>query len=239
MKMKKHHIAISVLIIIYCVGLVGTLFFDAAIMKLTPINLLISAAILFWFHSSNNTFFIIYCFVVFISGYLIELAGVQTGRLFGDYSYGNNLGVKLLNVPVIIGLNWLILSYCSSIVSNKLLSFSSVLNNKIGKVLLATFLMLLVDIFIEQVASTYQLWYWKNGIIPVQNYTAWFAFSFAFNFLFFSLHVNTDNKMASAVYVLQLLFFIGLTLFHFYTMYSVGTSDLSFRFINFYSLMLL
>ena len=70
--------------------------------------------------------------------------------------------------------------------------------------------MVLVDFFIEQVAPTYDFWYWKNQLVPLQNYTAWFAFAFAFNFLFQRLQIAQNNKVAVWLYGLMLLFFVGL-----------------------------
>ena len=51
---------------------------------------------------------------IFIFGYSVELIGIKTGLLFGEYSYDTALGFKLLDVPLIIGLNWVIIVVASS-----------------------------------------------------------------------------------------------------------------------------
>lgn len=203
---KKQASAVLVLLILYAVGAIGSITGRWQVMHLTPINLLISTVILFAFHPVNERALLVYALVVFVCGYLIEWVGVETGRIFGSYFYGNNLGIKLFDVPLIIGINWLLLSYCSSvIISNIIGNKNVVLLSAIGALL-----MVLVDFFIEQRAPDFDFWYWQNNVVPLQNYTAWFAFAFAFNFLFFKLHINNKNPIAPVLYLLQLLFFVAL-----------------------------
>ena len=47
-----------------------------------------------------------------------EILGVNYGLIFGDYIYLDNLGYKVFGVPVIIGVNWIILTYISGSFSN-------------------------------------------------------------------------------------------------------------------------
>lgn len=212
MKPNKQHISILILCILYAVGLLGTTVFETDLMHLTSVNLLISAFLLFLNHSRIDSRFVLYAFTVFVCGWLLEWAGVETGKIFGQYFYGNNLGYKVLDIPIIIGMNWLLLNYCSSVAAQRLCSQSSVLNKTLPKAIIAATLMVLVDLFIEQVAPLYDFWYWKNQAVPLQNYTAWFAFAFAFNYLFQRLEIPTENKVATWLYLLMLSFFTGLTL---------------------------
>ena len=78
---------------------------------------------------------------------------------------------------------------------------------------LGAILMVFSDFWIEQLSQRLDFWYWKNNTIPLQNYTAWFLFSFAFNFLFVRLQLNSTNKVAAVLFILQLFFFIGLNVF--------------------------
>ena len=41
--------------------------------------------------------------LVFVSSFLIEMAGVRSGLIFGEYHYGTTLQPMLLDVPVAIG----------------------------------------------------------------------------------------------------------------------------------------
>lgn len=210
--MKKETIAILVLAILYAVGLFGTTIFKLDLLKLSPINLIVSAAVLFYFHQPKNTLFWIWVIGVFQAGYILELLGVTTGRIFGQYLYGNNLGIKVAEVPVIIGLNWVMLCYVSMHVAQ--LFFDKIIKRKethlIVKVSVSALLMLCVDILIEHIAPQLDFWYWKNNVIPIQNYTAWYIFAFAFMYIYQQLQLPLTNKIAPWLYVFQVMFFAGM-----------------------------
>ena len=210
--MKKETIAILVLAILYAVGLFGTTIFKLDLLKLSPINLIVSAAVLFYFHQPKNTLFWIWVIGVFQAGYILELLGVTTGRIFGQYLYGNNLGIKVAEVPVIIGLNWVMLCYVSMHVAQ--LFFDKIIKRKethlIVKVSVSALLMLCVDILIEHIAPQLDFWYWKNNVIPIQNYTAWYIFASAFMYIYQQLQLPLTNKIAPWLYVFQVMFFAGM-----------------------------
>ena len=213
MKAKTPIIAIAILVILHTVGLIGTAFFNEDLMKLTPVNLLISLAIVLWFHEDYNKSFVFYLTLVYTFGYLLELAGITTGKIFGQYFYGNNLGLKLADVPLIIGINWVMLSYCSMSIVGILSNRFTLLKQQFIAPAIGALLMVFSDFWIEQLSQRLDFWYWKNNTIPIQNYTAWFLFSFAFNFLFVRLQLHSTNKVAAVLFILQLLFFIGLNVF--------------------------
>lgn len=209
----RFKIVAIVLLILHMVGFAGASFFDLSIMRLTPINLLLSMGLVLWMHEPKDVRLVVFFVVVFVSGFLIEWAGVETGKIFGIYKYGENLGVKIANVPLIIGLNWVMLSYCSMNLIGIATQKHQIPNPEMVLPFLAAILMVAADFWIEQLCHKLDFWYWQDDLIPVQNYTAWFSFSFAFNFLFMKLRLATHNKSAALLYVLQVLFFILLYLF--------------------------
>jgi len=90
--------------------------------------------------------------VIFVLGFIIELIGIKTGYLFGNYTYGNALGAIIFNVPIIIGLNWFIIVVASS---NVLRTFKiPLIQLAFLSGLLATFL----DALIEPVAIKFDFW---------------------------------------------------------------------------------
>lgn len=196
----------------YVAGIIGLqlpatkLLFQA----LTPFNLLLSAIILFLFHREWSKAFLLFCGICFITGYFAEVAGVATGLIFGSYSYGPTLGWQLLEVPLIIGLNWLILIYSTGVICDKLSLHVAF------KAIAASCLMVLLDFFIEPVAVAFDFWQWENSLIPWQNYAAWFAISFCLHLLFYLLPFPKQNRAAKYLYLLQLVFFIILCLFTIY-----------------------
>lgn len=196
----------------YLAGIIGLLLPQTAglFQALTPFNLLLSAGILLSFHSHWNRAFILFCILSFFTGYFAEVAGVATGLIFGSYSYGPTLGWQLLEVPLIIGLNWFMLIYSTGTIC------ASLQIPLVLKALLASVLMVVLDLFIEPVAVAYDFWQWKDGLIPWQNYAAWFIISFGLHLLFYLLPFRKGNPAAKYLYLLQLIFFIILCLFTIY-----------------------
>ncbi|MBL0049323.1 MAG: carotenoid biosynthesis protein [Bacteroidetes bacterium] len=194
------------LTIIYLVGVVGMVVAPTLFATLTPINLIMAAAFLFYFHEDKNKDFYRFFLFVFSAGFAIELLGVETGKLFGSYHYGEALGFKIKGTPPIIGLNWVVLSYCSGMIAQRWAK------PIFTKALIGASLMVLFDFFIELYAAKADFWYWQNDSIPLQNFFAWFVFSFFFNLLFCNFKFDKHNPLAYFLYLIQLLFFIVLNL---------------------------
>jgi putative membrane protein len=171
--------------------------------SLTPFNLLLTCGILLYFHKDWNRSFIFFTIICFLIGFFVEIAGVHTGIIFGEYSYGVTLGWKIADVPLTIGINWLILVYSTGIVLSKI-QFANW-----QKALLLALLMTLIDFLIEPVAIRLDFWSWTETIIPVQNYIAWFVVSFLLGYLFFRLEFEKLNPIAKWVLICQILFFFG------------------------------
>lgn len=195
-----------VLASIYVVGAAGFAItaLEPIFAKLTVYNLLFAAAVVFTYHKKWDKGFLTYLAAVFVTGYLVELAGVRTGVIFGEYSYGNNLGVKLLGIPLMIGLNWTMLVYTTGTITARL-PIPSVLQS-----MLAAGLMVLIDILIEPFAIRYDLWAWHSDTIPLQNYLAWFFVAWAMLIPFHWKKMYEKNHVAELLYLLQLGFFFFL-----------------------------
>lgn len=198
----------TILGIFYLVGIVG-FSLDALVhlfKTLVPYNLLLTALVLFAFHRKFSLNQILFAMLIVFVSWGIEVIGTNTKAIFGDYTYGNTLGVKVLNTPLIIGLNWLILIYCTCCIAWRTTRTLPM------RALTAAMLMVFIDIFIEPVATKYDYWSWFENDIPFQNYAMWFAISFVFSILFFMFEVDARNKIAKNVYLMQLIFFIALNL---------------------------
>lgn len=175
--------------------------------QLIAFNLLVTAAIVFYFHTDFNRNFILFSIITFLAGFFIEVLGVATGQVFGIYSYGSTLGYKWLNVPLLIGLNWLVLIYCTNIITDKL-PFSWWV-----KALGGAFLMVGLDFFIEPVAIRYDMWAWQENKVPFQNYIGWFIASLILSAVFHIFSFSKKNRIAMLVYAIQLIFFMAFALF--------------------------
>jgi putative membrane protein len=197
-------IAIAVLSILYAVGIVGiALPLHEQFILLTPFNLLISLGVILYFHPDWKPATYWFLVAAYCWGFLAELLGIQTGLLFGDYEYGKVLGWKVWGTPLMIGVNWVMLSYAAGILANTLLGAS----HWILRGGLAALLMVGLDVIIEPVAVQYGFWNWEGGIIPISNYVGWFLVALPLECLFAYLQPKSRNKVAIALFVLQILFF--------------------------------
>ena len=141
--------AVAVLLaIFFSVGLVGMLLpaTNSFFLQLTPLALLLSFTVLALSDESRQRGKLIaYLLFIYLSSYAIEVAGVHTGLLFGAYSYGDNLGVKLWETPLIIGAKWFFLVYSTAAIFEKTKMSSAT------EILLASLSMLVYDIVMAQV----------------------------------------------------------------------------------------
>jgi bisanhydrobacterioruberin hydratase len=203
-KFSNETMAIAYLAIIYLVGIVGILLpIHPDFILLTPLNLLVSLGVVLWFHPewSRNTIWVLA--LCFMGGFAAEVYGVNTGILFGEYSYGPVLGWQLWNTPLMIGVNWMLLAYCCGVTLNTLIP-------RAGwplRGLLAAGLMVALDFLIEPVAMHYHFWDWPGDVVPWKNYRGWFLVAWPLLSIFAAWQGQIRNKVALGLLVLQFLFF--------------------------------
>ncbi len=197
------------LIVFYTVGTIGIgLFNSPQFILLTPLNLLISITIVLAYHTNWSILFIGYLIFCFLVGFGVEVIGTNTGQLFGAYQYGEALGWKLWNTPIVMGINWVMLVYCSGTVINGLIPSASFFI----KAAVSASVMVLLDFFIEPVAIHCDFWKWEAVNVPILNYLMWWLISFLLLLLFHFLAPKTENKVARTLLLLQFAFFIILNL---------------------------
>ena len=207
---KIRQVIFVVLPLMYLAGLIGlNVPLSAHLFQiLTPFTLFASLVLLLLFHTDFRPSFWVYCSVAFSVGFLIEVAGVHTGVIFGNYAYGEVLGFKIAEVPLVIGTNWLLLSYLCGSVTDRL-PVALIL-----KVLVAAGLMTLLDFVIEPVAMQLDFWQWQGGSIPSQNYLAWYGVSAVLFFMYFKMPFQKKNALVPLLLGLQFLFFGLNSLLH-------------------------
>jgi uncharacterized membrane protein len=194
--------AVATMLIVHAVGIIGLngadyLFFE----RLAGPNLLFSFLLIMPFQKKLNGNFILFCFICFVCGMAVEIAGVNTGYPFGNYYYTPTFGWHILGVPVIIGINWVLLSYVSGIAANQFL------NNDGQRILAASVLMVSIDLLLESFATKHHMWVWQNGNPPLQNYVSWFIAGIIMQSVFQKLIPASSNKNA-APYLLILIAFL-------------------------------
>ena len=198
--------------IFYLVGILGIVVFKIDdFLLLTPFNLLVSLVIILWFHPKWTKQTFLFLGITYLVGYFIEVVGVNTGVIFGDYTYGAVLGWKIWNTPLMIGVNWVLLIYASGMTINWWFPKW----NRFTRPFASAALMVLLDMLIEPVAIHYDFWTWATENVPLQNYISWYLISLVLLFLFHQIHQNQTNKVASGLLFLQFLFFAVLLLFRY------------------------
>lgn len=187
------------IILFHCIGAVGLLFAPFQFLKLSVFNLILSAIMLFWKSQLKPIHYIVVLNIAIIT-FFIEVLGVYTGFPFGEYYYGDNLGPKLLNVPLIIGINWIMLLFASHVILRKQSFYVAMVG--------ASLLMVMLDVVIEQSVHKMGFWFWKDNHIPLANYVAWFCISMILSFYIRKKMPLNQNKAALTLYLTQLSFFL-------------------------------
>jgi len=197
-------------VLFYMVGLTGLLLpftFDVFI-YLIPWSLLLNILCLALFHEGIKNFRTLLIFLIIcVSSLAVEIAGVNTSRIFGAYTYGDGLGIKIFNTPIIIGLNWLFLTYTSASVLEKIKIPSS------AKIFTGSVIMVVYDIVLEKAAPLLDMWRWDNGTAPLQNYLVWGLLAIIFHTLIKLSGINTRNPLSMVILVSQFIFLTALALF--------------------------
>jgi len=204
----KKYIFVFVIIILHVVGVIGISIESTKnlVLSLSFINLTIGFLLLVFSVNNEKKGLLIFLAIAFIIGYLSELIGVHSGLLFGDYWYGKNLGPKIAEVPVIIGINWGILAITSAAIT-ELYKF-----NKWSKVFLNSLLMVLFDFVMEPVAMKSDFWSWKDDVVPIYNYFCWFIIAFIIQVIYLNLFNIKLNIVFRALFIIQFVFFLILYL---------------------------
>lgn len=194
------------LVTIHLVGLFGIANESSRVLflKLTPLSLIFSASIVIWFHTDWNRSFILFIAACYLIGITVEMIGVNTGLPFGDYRYGSSLGIEVLGTPLLIGLNWVLLIYCTGALAERVISIPWV------KIWIGSILMVFIDLWMEPVAPGLDFWSFENGYAPVINFVGWFFTSIGLHWLFQGLQFNKTNTMAIIYLAILTLFFISL-----------------------------
>jgi putative membrane protein len=197
------YIAIGVLWLFHVSGIIGiSIGYQDWFASRTGLNLVIMFIALIAFYPMDSIKKWILFFTFGMLGILVEYLGVTFGLFFGDYAYGSNFGPKILGVPLLIGVNWAMLTFICGSVANKLS------DNVFLKSLLGTFMMLLLDLFMEKVAPIFDFWEFTGGYAPIDNYIAWGVISFIFHLIFHLFKVKGNFLISFHLYMVQLVFFI-------------------------------
>jgi putative membrane protein len=216
-QISNHRLTLSVLIalLFHLIGWFGVVYNMEWILLGTPFNLLLMFLLTIWVEEKKDQRFWIGFASLFALGMASEMIGTNTGLLFGDYTYGTILGVDLLNVPLVIGINWFLVVYGAHSLIHQLAErwMPAQPNHKwmrifaicLDTALLATFF----DWLMEPVAMRLDYWSWQNDIIPTFNYLSWFLLALLMAGIL-EWQNRKPNPFTTHLFWIQILFFLSL-----------------------------
>lgn len=201
-------LAQGLVLLFHITGFVGLAFSQdkAFYLKYTPLTLLLTAGLLAAFQPGRNLSFWLLLAQVFLLGLVAEVVGTNTGLLFGHYTYGATLGPQYMGAPWLIGLNWVMVTYLGGMLAAYLPA------SRLVRVLVGAVLMVGFDLCMEPVAGRYDFWHWTGDVIPMKNFRDWFLLALFLQMLFVRTPFPKRNPLVPLVYLVQLLFFFGLSL---------------------------
>ncbi len=198
-------VSLAVLLVMHVVGLAGLNIdrFRPDFIPLIWINLVFLFCIVLSLHSKWNLNYLYFVAGVFALGFVVELIGVRTHAIFGAYSYQGNLGMSLMGVPLVIGMNWVVLTYCCGALARRIDPSLFI------RVVAGALLMVGLDVLIEPFAIRYDLWQWSGGTPPLRNYAGWLITSLVAQIAYQKLLAKTSNPIAVPTFLILLFFFLG------------------------------
>lgn len=170
--------------------------------SITSLSLFLVIAVVFAFHRDWSVKTVGWFSFIVLSSFLLEMQGVESGELFGRYSYERGLAPLINNTPLIIGFNWLFLVYASNNIVRRFATKPWM------RILSGSLLMIFYDLVLEWVAPCMTMWHFDSGYPPFQNFLVWFAAALFYQAGFEVLKIKSDNAPAQFLFGLQILFFV-------------------------------
>ena len=199
--------AVILLMVIYMTSLVGftTAHQQAWYLYYTPYFILLNAILLLFYQKERSKSTLYFSVSTILLGFTVEVIALQTGSLYGPYTFGETLGVAVLGVPLVMPVYWLVNALSTACLVNKLPLKKPWLLSTLGALL-----MILLTGVIHLLAP--QLGFWSiasaNGLIRLS--LVGFLTGFALQYLFIRLKLSPKNPMAVYVYGGLLIFFLGV-----------------------------
>ena len=204
MKLNREIISIAIIWLFHVSGILGIIYGNSEwFISATPLNLSINFALLLINCKSHKWFFYM-VILAFLTGMITEILGVQRGWIFGDYQYGDALGYKILGVPILIGVNWALLTIITAAIAQQFYE------NLIMRIVIGVCLMIFLDLLIEPIAPVLDFWAFDGGDAPLQNYIGWTAVALFLQSIFHYFRLEVKGWFPNQLYLLQIIFFTVL-----------------------------
>ena len=192
--------AVVILVIFHTIG-IGLFLYPDRPVGLSGLNILLCTTLVF-LSSKDYQRELLALLTISLGGFSIEAVGINTGLLFGTYSYGNELGWEFMGVSLVMGFNW----YCVVALGSHVMRHWLPGRSLFLQAFLAGLVAMGLDFLIEPVAMHYDFWDWEGGIVPLFNYICWWIFATIFATGYLSV-VPSTNKTALSLLGIWVIFF--------------------------------
>ena len=204
MKLNREITSIAIIWLFHVSGILGIIYGNSEwFISATPLILSINFALLL-INCNGHKWFFHMVILGFLTGMITEILGVQRGWIFGDYKYGNALGYKILGVPMLIGVNWALLTIITAAIAQQFYE------NLFMRIVIGVCLMIFLDLLIEPIAPVLDFWAFEGGNAPLQNYIGWTAVAIFLQSIFHYFRIEVKGWFPNQLYILQIIFFTVL-----------------------------
>lgn len=202
----KTALLVAIALLFHIIGFAGIgIWHNDMIINATPFHLLLMFGLLILSYNGQLKPFMIWAGITYVIGFAVEWIGVHTGLLFGNYSYGTVLGIKLSGIPLLIGVNW-VLVLSGALAVARVMNSNIVINSLMAAAIATGY-----DWMLEGVAVKLGYWQWEGGVIPGYNYLCWFGVSLVMSLIANKMKIRA-NKFSLWLFIIQLVFFILLNI---------------------------
>ncbi|MEA2682478.1 MAG: hypothetical protein QOK05_806 [Chloroflexota bacterium] len=177
---------------VYAVGTIANALFSLNLQGSLLILVALAFAIVHGAIRYRWTGIVTFMVIALVVSNVMENTSILTGFPFGHYHYTDDLGPRLLLVPLVIGVAYFSTGYLAWTLATVLIGGlrrgSSALMT-ISVPFVAAFLMVFWDLCLDPTASTvHHAWIWEQGGgyfgVPLTNYLGWFLTVYVFLQLF-------------------------------------------------------
>jgi len=214
---KVLNVSIFIALLFHVSGLIG-MYSEARpwFVSSTPITLLLMTILIILNEKKTERKFVLFFGLCFLVGFMCEVIGTNTGLLFGNYKYGEAMGLKVFGVPILIGVQWFVTVF--SIGNVVLFGYKKIKGNDDRSLLINSALVIigaalttLFDFILEPAAISLTYWEWyPTGVVPMFNYVCWFVISglLLIPFYFTKTISSNVNYFAAILILIQTIFFL-------------------------------
>ena len=202
--------SVWLLIAVHLVGGLGFAAIPDLFVRLVPLHLLFCLAVWLVNQPQWRVSLALWIAACGLFGFLAEVLGVKTSLIFGSYRYGPTLGPALWEVPLMMAVNW---SLLTSIMADLSAEWREARGwGPLRGALAGALALVALDLFLEPFAVRYDLWTWEGERVPFRNYIGWGVISFGLLLVYHGRGWRPRNPVSGWLFAVLFAFFASALL---------------------------